>query len=219
VELRTVNLNLFEGDVTWVDAARQDYFRERLLREQEELQRRIRSSEETGLGMSLRDAVGELSLYDNHPADIGSEVFERSKDLALKEDAELKLRAIKDALIKMESGRYGYCDLCGAPIPLERLAAVPYTTMCRRCKGEQEEQAGERVRPVEEEALQDPWARAENESIIYDREDAWQDAAQHGLSTETEPLEGEDRGGVVDVDQIPYHKENGVNYRDYRTKR
>lgn len=202
-----------------MDATRQDYFRERLLREQEELQRRIRSSEETGLGMSLRDAVGELSLYDNHPADIGSEVFERSKDLALKEDAELKLRAIKDALIKMESGRYGYCDLCGAPIPLERLAAVPYTTMCQRCKGEQEEQAGERLRPVEEEALQDPWARAEDESIIYDREDAWQDAAQHGLSTETEPLEGEDRGGVVDVDQLPYYKENGVNYRDYRPKR
>lgn len=202
-----------------MDANGQDHFRHRLLKERDELKRQIKSITETGLEMPLRETTGEISLYDNHPADVASEVFERSKDLALKEDAELKLRAIEDALAKMESGRYGYCDLCGAPIPPERLAAVPYTTMCQRCKGKQEEQEGKRARPVEEEALQNPWARAEDESIMYDREDAWQDVAQHSLSTETEPVEGEDRGGVVDVDQIPYYKESGVNYRDYRTKR
>uniref|UniRef100_A0A7C2ICS2 Conjugal transfer protein TraR n=1 Tax=Ammonifex degensii TaxID=42838 RepID=A0A7C2ICS2_9THEO len=202
-----------------MDAADQGYFRERLLREREELKQQIKTIEETGLAVPLRDATGELALYDNHPADVASEVFERSKDLALKEDAELRLGAIEDALSRMEQGRYGYCDICGAAIPFERLAAVPYTTVCQRCKGEQEKKERKRVRPVEEEVLRNPWARAGDESVVYDEEDAWQDVAQHGLSTETEPLEEEDRGAVEDVDEIPYYKSNGVTYRDYRPKR
>ena len=34
-----------------------------------------------GLGASMTDATGELSAYDNHPGDSGSEMYERSKDL------------------------------------------------------------------------------------------------------------------------------------------
>ncbi|MEW6446764.1 MAG: TraR/DksA C4-type zinc finger protein [Bacillota bacterium] len=199
-----------------MDEARQAHFKERLLKEREELRRRIESIGETGLEMSLGESVGELSLYDNHPADIASEVFERSKDLALKDDAELKLRAIEDALDRMESGRYGYCEACGVPISFERLEAVPYTTMCRECKEEQEEQERQRVRPVEETVLRTPWTHPRHESLIYDQEDAWEDVAQHGLSTETEELEEEDRGSVVDVDEIPYYKSDGFFYRGDR---
>lgn len=199
-----------------MDEARQAYFKEWLIREREEIRRRIESIDETGLELPLRESIGELSLYDNHPADIASEVFERSKDLALKDDAELKLKTVEDALAKMESGQYGYCEVCGEPISLERLEAVPYTTMCRKCKEKQEEQTRQRVRPVEETVLRTPWTRPDSESIIYDQEDAWQDAAQHGLSTEIEELEEEDRGSVADVDEIPYYKSDGVFYRDDR---
>lgn len=202
-----------------MDAGLQDYFRERLRRDQEELKRRIAGIEDDGLALPMRDAIGELSLYDNHPADVASELFERSKDLSLKEDAALKLRAIEDALAKMAAGRYGFCDACGAPIPLERLEAVPYTTMCASCKEKQESQGGLRRRPVEEEFLKHPWARPGDESVIYDREDAWQDVAQHGLSTETEPLEEENRGSVTDVDDLAYYKSNGAYYQNFRLYR
>ncbi|HIE12611.1 MAG TPA: conjugal transfer protein TraR [Desulfotomaculum sp.] len=200
-----------------MDEAEQAYFKERLMREREELRRRLEGVDETGLAMPLRESTGELSLYDNHPADVASELFERSKDLALKEDAELKLKAVNDALAKMEAGRYGNCEVCGSPIPLARLKAVPYTTMCLRCKEKQEEQEErKRIRPVEETVLRTPWTRPEGESIIYDQEDAWQDVAQHGLSTETEELEEEDRSAVADVDEIPYYKSDGLFYRDDR---
>ncbi|MEW6574165.1 MAG: TraR/DksA C4-type zinc finger protein [Bacillota bacterium] len=202
-----------------MDEARQAHFKEWLIREREELRRRIETIDETGLEMPLGQSIGELSLYDNHPADVASEVFERSKDLALKDDAELKLRAVEDALAKMESGRYGYCEVCGIPIPVERLEAVPYTTMCRECKEGQEEQARQRVRPVEETVLRTPWTRPDSDSLIYDQEDAWQDAAQHGLSTEIEELEEEDRGSVADVDEIPYYKSDGFFYRDDRVRK
>jgi YteA family regulatory protein len=205
-----------------MDRSKLIYFERRLRQERERLRRYALGIEETGLDASQRESTGELSLYDNHPADIGSEVFERSKDLALINDAELKIRAVDDALAKMKSGRYGCCDRCGAEIPEERLEAIPYTTMCRRCKGEQER--GEpRKRPIEEAVLTRPWADSFDDTVIYDREDAWQDVEQHGLSTETDPLdEDEGRGpkvdGGTDVDRIPYYKSDGVYYEDDRMK-
>lgn len=199
-----------------MDMSTQAYFRDRLIQECEEAKKLIEDMNETGLAVSMKDSIGELSLCDNHPADVASETFERAKDFALRDTAALKVKAIEDALTKMGAGRYGLCDLCNAPIPVERLEAVPYTTMCRRCKEEQEEQKGQRVRPIEEEVLRDPWDHADDSNVMCDREDTWQDVAQHGLSTETEEVEGEGRGSVQDVDSIPYFESNGVYYEDFR---
>ncbi|MEW6181819.1 MAG: TraR/DksA C4-type zinc finger protein [Bacillota bacterium] len=205
-----------------MDQARQDYFKKRLELEREELKRLIAGIEETGLDMSMRESTSELSLYDNHPADVGSEVFERSKDLALKNDAEFKIKAIEDALSKMRAGRYGLCDECGSEIAPDRLEAIPHTTMCRRCKTKEEKLSEPKQRSLEEEVFQNPWQRAFDDSIMYDRDDTWQDIEQHGPSTETDPLDEEEgRGGVLggappDVDQIPYYKSDGVFYKDNR---
>lgn len=205
-----------------MDPEKREYFRNRIQKERDELKRLIEGIEETGTDMSQRESTGELSLYDNHPADVGSEVYERSKDLALKNDAEFKLKAIEDALSKMRAGRYGLCDECGGEIPLDRLEAIPYTTMCRLCKSKEEELSEPKQRSLEEEVFQNPWQRAFDDSIIYDRDDTWQDIEQHSLSTETDPLDEEEgRGGVLgeappDVDQIPYYKSDGVFYRDNR---
>lgn len=87
---------------------------------------------------SLRDSTQELSLIDNHPADIASENYERAKDLSLHEKNRLLLEKVKEALVKIERGSYGYCENCGKPIPPERLAAVPYTEFCLACKGKAE---------------------------------------------------------------------------------
>ena len=61
-----------------------------------------------GLDESMRDQTGELSTNDNHPADLGSEMFERSKDIALNENRERQLEDVKEALQRMENGRYGF---------------------------------------------------------------------------------------------------------------
>lgn len=202
-----------------MDQATQDYFRERLLQERQELKERLTSVDGTGLAAPMRDSLGELSLYDNHPADVATELFERSKDLALRDAALMKLKAIENALARMATGCYGYCEVCGAAIPRERLEAVPYTTMCYGCKEKQEEREGSRVRPIEEGVLLHPWATPGDEVLAYDQEDTWQDVAQHSLATETEPLEEESRGTVTGVDDLPYCKSRGVYYRDFRVYR
>jgi YteA family regulatory protein len=199
-----------------MDPDKLEQLRARLLRERAVVRREISAIQQT-MDVALEDSIGELSTYDNHPADIAGEAFERSKDFALRENARFRLLAVEDALAKIDRGTYGRCDECGAKISLERLEAVPFTTKCRDCKAHAEVR-DERARPVEEEVFTRPWAPPGQESTIYDREDAWQDASQDSLSTETENSEEEDRGHTEDVDAIPYVKEDGVFFQNTRVR-
>src|SRR5438876_408008 len=62
------------------------------------------------------DSISELSSNDQHPADIGSETFEREKDLSILEQVEAELADVEHALRRLEDGTYGICEACGQPI-------------------------------------------------------------------------------------------------------
>lgn len=193
------------------------YFEDLLLGMRERVARGMDEQEES-LDISLTDSISELSTYDNHPADIGTETFERSKDFALRDNARLVIGAIEDALDRISQGLYGYCERCGDQIPADRLQALPYTTMCMACRagGEMRDHVGRR-RPIEEEVLMPPWQYSNDPtSVTYDREDGWQDVAQHGLSTEIEEVEGEDRGVVQDIEGVLHEEIDGVIYESTR---
>jgi DnaK suppressor protein len=44
------------------------------------------------------------------------------------------LRAIEEALARIEQGSFGICRACDRPIAAARLDAVPWTRVCRECK-------------------------------------------------------------------------------------
>ena len=75
-------------------------------------------------------SVGELSGYDQHPGDIGSEVFEHEKNYSVLEQVEAGITEVDEALRRLEAGTYGTCQACGRPIPPERLEALPATRFC-----------------------------------------------------------------------------------------
>ncbi len=209
-------------------------YKQRLLRERANLLRRIEFVDEQGhggLGVPLGDSIGELSTYDNHPADIGSEVFERSKDFALRESAMITVVAIDNALEKIKNGTYGICDLCGGKIASERLLVMPSTTLCHDCKEAEEKIPHRDERPVEEEVLGKPFARTFTDAsgaIMYDGEDAWQEVARYSETTDEWSRGGsyygysdfdivEDRGSVEEVDNIPYQVgEDGMFYKNFQ---
>lgn len=216
-----------------VDTLQQELFlkfKQRLLEEREQLTRRIKFIDEQGLGVSQEDSISELSTYDNHPADIGTEMFERSKDFALRETAMIGVAAIDDALQKINNGTYGICDACGKEISLERLETVPSTTICRNCKDMDEKVSRRAKRPVEEKVLGPPFAKTFNDAsgdVMYDREDAWQDVARYSESTDEWSRGGsyygysefdvEDKGATEEVDSVPYEVgDDGVFYKNFR---
>src|SRR5687767_13413380 len=76
---------------------------------------------------SQRDALGELSTMDQHPADMGTETFEVEKDLSIRESVEAQIDDVDRAIRKLDNGQFGLCETCGKPIPAARLEAKPAT--------------------------------------------------------------------------------------------
>ena len=72
----------------------------------------------------------ELSKIDQHPAELGTETFERELELTTLMIVEAELKDIDDALRKLEQGNYGVCEACGKPIDPERLEAKPWARFC-----------------------------------------------------------------------------------------
>lgn len=191
----------------------------RLLEEKEELIQQIDSLKERGLDSTLSYSTGELSVYDNHPADLGDELFERSKDVALKDNAQVLLREVEKALQKIDNGDYGYCSKCGKPIPGERLEAIPWANECIQCQ-EKDEAVHSSFRPLEEEILAPPFQRTfldhdEKGFVGFDGEDALQAVMRYGSSDTPQDISGSrdykklffnspEHQGIVDpIDAIP----------------
>ena len=93
---------------------------------------------------SERESLSELSGADQPQADVGSETFEREKDLSILEQVEAELTDVARALERINDGTYGSCEACGKPIGDERLEAVPAARFCL----EDQAQAEREVRTV-----------------------------------------------------------------------
>jgi DnaK suppressor protein len=51
------------------------------------------------------------------------------------EDPEVELNRIEAALRRIDDGRYGVCDACGAAIASQMLIADPARPLCSSCAG------------------------------------------------------------------------------------
>jgi RNA polymerase-binding transcription factor DksA len=99
--------------------------RQRLEQERDRVHELIAGLRSEGLDEEEAAQSGELTHYDQHPADQASETFEREKDMAILEQLELDLAEIEAALQRIEDGTYGIDEVSGEPIDPERLDAIP----------------------------------------------------------------------------------------------
>lgn len=155
-----------------------------------DIEQRFRDFDHFGLQRAaLHESTGELSSYDNHPGDDGTELYEREKDIALNEHLEKEYNEIIEALQRIEQGTYGLCTVCGKEIDEDRLKAIP---TAKTCKDHTVEQPLKHKRPIEEEVLMPPWNKFnfDNEDIVVtDAEDSYQDVARYGTSETPQDLE------------------------------
>ncbi|WP_458412134.1 TraR/DksA C4-type zinc finger protein [Schinkia sp. CFF1] len=181
-----------------------------LLQRKSEITRELEATDHFDIERAFEtDSVGELSRYDNHPADTATDLYEREKDHALVEHFEEELKDINHALANMEKGIYGICEKCGQEIPEERLKALPTATHCIE---HTPDKVVSHQRPVEEKILIPPFGQFEydeQDATFYDAEDAWQDVSRYGTS-ET-PSDFFDQS-MLDYNDLIVEEDENVGY-------
>ncbi len=136
-------------------------FREILNKSKDEVSGILNSMKTHGKSEQGWDASGELSNYDNHPAELGTQLFTLEMNNALKTHEEHRLYEINEALKRIDKGIFGQCAFCGSEISVERLFAVPYARLCNSCEEDKTITKGylRKSRPNEELILDAPMGR------------------------------------------------------------
>lgn len=102
--------------------------RERLQTRLNEIIERHKGIEETEKMLHEPEIEPEETAQKLSIADVYGYLDEREKN---------ELEAITYALSMIETGKYGFCEVCGKAIDRERLEAIPWTKFCRTHAREQ----------------------------------------------------------------------------------
>lgn len=62
--------------------------------------------------------------------DEGTALEANERNQAMVDNDRALERQIRDAIERLEMGKYGICERCGKEIPAKRLEALPYVTLC-----------------------------------------------------------------------------------------
>lgn len=81
-------------------------------------------------GGDWQGASSEQKGIEADPIDAADQIEELVTNVPLVEELEKRMHEVKDALERMEKGAYGNCEVCGAEIPMKRLAANPAAKTC-----------------------------------------------------------------------------------------
>jgi RNA polymerase-binding transcription factor DksA len=79
------------------------------------------------------EANALVAVDDEHDPEGSSTAFERAHTGSLLAQAREQLTSLDRAVERLEQGEYGRCEVCGEPIPAERLQVLPAVTTCVRC--------------------------------------------------------------------------------------
>lgn len=105
-------------------------FREILLAKKSGLLRNAQRTLSEDMALDTDDLPDEM--------DLASSEYLQSFTFRLRGREKTFLKKIDYALAKIEQGSFGICEQCEEPISLKRLEARPETTLCIRCKEDQE---------------------------------------------------------------------------------
>ncbi len=80
----------------------------------------------------------ESTLDSSEFIDQATHETERSLRLRMQDREKKLIRKIEQALLRIDEGTFGICELCGGDIAIKRLKARPVTTYCIACKNRME---------------------------------------------------------------------------------
>jgi DnaK suppressor protein len=105
-------------------------FRDLLLEKKEEILKNAKRTLNEDMTLDQDDLPDEM--------DLASSEYLQSFTFRLRGREKTFLKKIERALVKIDEGTFGICEECEEPISIKRLEARPETTLCIRCKEDQE---------------------------------------------------------------------------------
>ena len=105
-------------------------FQEMLLEKRRAVLDRARQTLSENMTLDTNDLPDEM--------DLASSEYIQSFEFRLRGREKSLLNKLDNALRKIDDGNFGVCETCEEPIGKKRLEARPETTLCIRCKEDQE---------------------------------------------------------------------------------
>ena len=173
------------------------HFYNRLLEEKKNIKESLEH-----LGKAPNDSMdvyySELSGYDNHPADIGTELFMKEQDNGMENKLKNTLREIEESFEDMDNDRYGICKGCNKEIKEERLELIPYLKTCLECSEElaTPEIYSQRTNSISENYF----GTIKRDHAYFDGEDTLQQVFQVNIVENDPSSSTGDNMGVMDED-------------------
>ena len=105
-------------------------FKSLLTEKRDEIVKKAKQTLEEDMTLDSNDLPDEM--------DLASSEYLQSFTFRLRGREKVFLDKIEKALRKIEDGSFGTCEECSEEISIKRLEARPETTLCIRCKEDQE---------------------------------------------------------------------------------
>ncbi len=105
-------------------------FKTLLTEKRDEIVKKAKQTLEEDMSLDSNDLPDEM--------DLASSEYLQSFTFRLRGREKAFLEKIQKALVKIDDGTFGVCEECSEEISVKRLEARPETTLCIRCKEDQE---------------------------------------------------------------------------------
>lgn len=201
-----------------MDKDKLHYFKNKLVEEKERLLKTLNNMNNMEEYGSMDIYYSELSNYDNHPADIGTELFMMEQDNGFKNSIKDTLHELENSFEDIENGDYGICKSCGKKIQEERLDLIPYLKNCIECSNDititpNKEVEYRQFVPIDEENTTS-FSDTTEDMVGFDREDSYQKVASYNyvsddpsfhtgdLSMVDDEQDGDGGDGVEEIENI-----------------
>jgi DnaK suppressor protein len=149
--------------------------------------RELRNEQQQDAAPSPGDGLDDTSSLAEIETHAG--LIEREED---------RLKAIEDALSRLERNRYGLCEGCGNEIPTERLQAMPFAAYCVQCQRKR----SNKLRPGEgsiDQASSKLWAPPKEMDESLETQDALLEPEERLVVHDKEPFGSE----LGEFEQLP----------------
>ncbi|MCD6352553.1 MAG: TraR/DksA C4-type zinc finger protein [Armatimonadetes bacterium] len=108
-------------------------YRDLLLKQKEELLAELRRLEDRAAGRDGEQETVAGEDFDEPGGDAALDTAERDQARVMAREVREILDLVDQALARIEAGKYGVCEVCGAPIPAARLQLIPWAARCAKC--------------------------------------------------------------------------------------